>query len=69
MKIFYPCTCDDEEHEIEVFAEWGGYGIRARTGIYAPVVGEKLGCGRVLTGDDIDDIAQRVEESLYDDEP
>lgn len=63
MTINFPCTCASEEHEIEVSAEWGGYGIRGRTGIYAPHEGEQLECGRVLTSDDIADIAKRLDES------
>lgn len=66
MKITFPCDCEAEEHEVEVEAEWGGYGIRGRTGLYAPQEGDALECGRVLSGDDIGDIIQRVDDALYE---
>lgn len=60
--VTVPCDCEHEEHEVEVSAELGGYGIRARIGLYAPSIGDKLPCGRELTERDLTKIVERLEE-------
>jgi hypothetical protein len=56
MKINLPCTCDQEEHEIEVWPEYG-FGTVAWDGTGE---GDVLPCGRIVTETDTQFIYDRI---------
>ncbi len=61
MTVTIPCSCDAEEHRLDVEAESVGYGIHARTGLHSPRLGDPLPCGRSFNVDDFDTVIARLE--------
>lgn len=62
MRLRIACDCGDEEHEVDVEAELGGYGIHAKNGIYSPCIDDVLPCGRLVTEADMDSLFNQLDE-------